>query len=756
MGKRVKSALFFILLRFIIRCLLQNNMMIIMKKYLFMAIALLNAAVSQSANQLAVSDITSGRYTAEYVSGMTPLPGTSDYTRISDDGKRVERYSFRDNSLVAVLFDVTQFESILKDFDDYVISPDGSRLLIETNHRRIYRRSFTADYYIYNVHDKTLVPLSANGAQQVPTFSPDGSQIAFVRENNIFLTDGEGNERQVTTDGCRNQIINGIPDWVNEEEFGFNNAMAWSGDGKSLSWIRYDESQVETYPLQFFQGRKPTREDFADYPGEYSYKYPKAGHPNAIVSVWRYDIATSSTSQYDLPIDADMYVPRIKTIPNNSSIAVYTMNRRQDELGIYLADTQTCLCRRIIQETDSRYVREEVVEGIVITPKHILLPSDRSGSMQLYLYDLSGRLLSEMRLPSGEITEICGFDEKKSIAYCQVVTHSPSEREIVAIGKNGRMRTICGRKGWNSALFSSDCAYLVNTWSDANTPYVFSIYDNKGRCLQTIQDNHQLVEKLSSLSLPKKEFFSFTTSEGISLNGWMIKPADFDPQKQYPVVMFQYSGPGSQQVVNSWRIGSMGSGALFDHYLASKGSIVVCVDGRGTGGRGADFEKSIYLRLGYLEARDQVETAIYLGNQPYVDKNNISIWGWSFGGFCTLMSMSEGRGVFARGVAVAPPTNWKYYDSIYTERYMRTPEENGEGYAINPIERAADLHGELLICHGLADDNVHPQNTFEYSEALVQADKDFRELIYTNRNHSIYGGNTRNHLLRQIADFLIR
>ncbi len=756
MGKRVKSALFFILLRFIIRCLLQNNMMIIMKKYLFMAIALLNAAVSQSANQLTVSDITSGRYAAEYVSGMTPLPGTSDYTRISDDGKRVERYSFRDNSLVAVLFDVTQFESVLKDFDDYVISPDGSRLLIETNHRRIYRRSFTADYYIYNVHDKTLVPLSANGAQQVPTFSPDGRQIAFVRENNIFLTDGEGNERQVTTDGCRNQIINGIPDWVNEEEFGFNNAMAWSGDGKSLSWIRYDESQVETYPLQLFQGRKPTCEDFADYPGEYSYKYPKAGHPNAIVSVWRYDIATSTTSQYDLPIDADMYVPRIKTIPNNSSIAVYTMNRRQDELDIYLADTQTCLCRRIIQETDSRYVREEVVEGIVITPKHILLPSDRSGSMQLYLYDLSGRLLSEMRLPSGEITEICGFDEKKSIAYCQVATHSPSEREIVAIGKNGRMRTICGRKGWNSALFSSDCAYLVNTWSDANTPYVFSIYDNKGRCLQTIQDNHQLVEKLSSLSLPKKEFFSFTTSEGISLNGWMIKPADFDPQKQYPVVMFQYSGPGSQQVVNSWRIGSMGSGALFDHYLASKGSIVVCVDGRGTGGRGADFEKSIYLRLGYLEARDQVETAIYLGNQPYVDKNNISIWGWSFGGFCTLMSMSEGRGVFARGVAVAPPTNWKYYDTIYTERYMRTPEENGEGYAINPIERAADLHGELLICHGLADDNVHPQNTFEYSEALVQADKDFRELIYTNRNHSIYGGNTRNHLLRQIADFMIR
>ena len=375
--------------------------------------------------------------------------------------------------------------------------------------------------------------------------------------------------------------------------------------------------------------------------------------------------------------------------------------------------------------------------------------------MQLYLYDFQGKATGSMLLPSGEVTDVYGFDEKTQTAYCQVASQSPMNREVVAISKNGKVRFICSQKGWNSAIFSSRFDYLVNTWSDADTPYLFSVYTNKGKQLYTIQDNSELKAKLASLQLPRKEFFSFTTSEGVTLNGWMVKPAGFDPGRKYPVVMYQYSGPGSQQVVNSWRIGSMGSGALFDHYLASKGCLVVCVDGRGTGGRGADFEKCTYLRLGDLESKDQVEAALWLGSQPFVDASRIAIWGWSFGGFNTLMSMSEGREVFCAGVAVAPPTNWKFYDTIYTERYMRTPQENVEGYAINPIQRASQLHGALLLCHGLADDNVHPQNTIEYSEALVQADKDFKELLYTNRNHSIYGGNTRNHLLRQISEFLI-
>lgn len=727
-----------------------------MRKTLFLLLVLFIVTVMNATNILTLKDVTQGDLNPEYVSGITPLADSDDYTCLSDDGQRVERYSYKDGTLVAVLFDSKEAnEAGVTSVQDYILSPDGRRMLIETNHKSIYRRSFTADYYVYDIAKKTCVPLSVHGSQQVPTFSPDSKWIAFVRQNNIFLSDGCGNERQVTSDGVQNEIINGIPDWVNEEEFGFNNAMAWSGDSKTLSWIRYDEREVCTYELQQYRGDSPAKEAYSDYPGTYSYKYPKAGYANAIVSLWRYDIASGDVGQYSVPLDADTYVPRIKTIPSSPSIVVYTMNRHQDTLHLFLADPQTASARLILSEEVERYVKEEAMEGICLTDKHILLPSDRQGRMQLYLYDYNGKLQSVLQVPDGEVTEVYGYDEKSQTAYCQVASCSPTEREVVAIGRNGKLRYICNEKGWNGAVFSSNFAYLINTWSDADHPYVFSVLTNKGRQLRILQDNSKLSNQLADYSLGQKEFFTFTTSEGVTLNGWMVRPVDFNPSRQYPVVMFQYSGPGSQQVVNSWRMGSMGQGALFDHYLASRGCIVVCVDGRGTGGRGADFEKCIYLRLGDLESKDQVEAALYLGSLPYVDAGHIAIWGWSYGGFNTLMSMSEGRPVFCAGVAVAPPTNWKYYDTVYTERYMRTPSENSEGYAINPIQRASALHGALLLCHGLADDNVHPQNTFEYSEALVQADKDFKELVYTNRNHSINGGNTRNHLLRQVSEFLL-
>lgn len=727
-----------------------------MRKTLFLLLALFIVTVMNATNILTLKDVTQGDLNPEYVSGITPLADSDDYTCLSDDGQRVERYSYKDGTLVAVLFDSKEANGAgVTSVQDYILSPDGRRMLIETNHKSIYRRSFTADYYVYDIAKKTCVPLSVHGSQQVPTFSPDSRWIAFVRQNNIFLSDGCGNERQVTSDGVQNEIVNGIPDWVNEEEFGFNNAMAWSGDGKTLSWIRYDEREVCTYGLQQYRGDSPAKEPYSDYPGTYSYKYPKAGYANAVVSLWRYDVASGDIRQYSVPLDADTYVPRIKTVPSSPSIVIYTMNRHQDTLHLFLADPQTASARLILSEEVERYVKEEAMEGICLTDKHILLPSDRQGRMQLYLYDYNGKLQSVLQVPDGEVTEVYGYDEKSQAAYCQVASCSPTEREVVAIGRNGKLRYICNEKGWNSAVFSSNFAYLINTWSDADHPYVFSVLTNKGRQMRILQDNSKLSKQLADYSLGQKEFFSFTTSEGVTLNGWMVKPADFNPSRQYPVVMFQYSGPGSQQVVNSWRMGSMGQGALFEHYLVSRGCIVVCVDGRGTGGRGADFEKCTYLRLGDLESKDQVEAALYLGSLPYVDAGRIAIWGWSYGGFNTLMSMSEGRPVFCAGVAVAPPTNWKYYDTVYTERYMRTPAENSEGYAINPIQRASALHGALLLCHGLADDNVHPQNTFEYSEALVQADKDFKELIYTNRNHSINGGNTRNHLLRQVSEFLL-
>lgn len=722
-----------------------------MKRFLFMCAAIVSATMMFAGDSISLKSLTDGDFAAQRISGMTPINGTSEYAQISQDGKKVVKYSFKTGKETGVIFDIDNVKGEKFDsFDDYEMTADGKYLLIETNYKRIYRRSFTADFYIYNVEDKTLRKLSDNGAEQIPTFSPDGKKIAFVRKNNIYIVDASG-EKQITTDGEFNKVINGLPDWVNEEEFSFNNALAWSADSKTLSWIRYDESNVKTYSLQLFKGSNPELDEYSDYPGLYSYKYPKAGQDNSKVSAWRYDLASGSTMQYHLPLDADGYIPRIRTTADASKIILFTMNRHQNELKIYTADVKTGDCKLIISETNPKYVKEEAMEGVIIGKKHILLPSDRDGVMGLYLYDSNGKLLNKLKTDK-EVTDVYGYDEASGKAYVQTVGNTPMDREVrIASASDSKLLTPA--KGWNSAYFSGDFKYFMNTWSDANHPYVYTIMDNSGRKVREVLNNKKLEDKLAAFKLRPKEFFQLTTADGVTLNGWMVKPADFDATKKYPVVMFQYSGPGNQQVINNWGVGSMGNGGLYDYYFAQHGYIVVCVDGRGTGGRGADFEKCTYLKIGELESHDQVETAVWLGRQSYIDSTRIGIWGWSYGGFNTLMSMSEGRPVFKAGVAVAPPTNWKYYDTIYTERYMRTPQENPDGYAINPINRAKALHGKLLICHGVADDNVHPQNTFEYAEALVQADKDFKENYYTNRNHSIYGGNTRNHLLRQVSQW---
>lgn len=709
----------------------------------------------QAGEPLKITDVTKGTFRAERISGINPIVGSNEYAQISLDGRRIEKYSFKTGKMTGVLFDIDKLGDggvPIEEFDDYELSADGQTLLIQTNTQSIYRRSFTAEYYIYKVKDKTLCPLSPNGPQQVPTFSPDGKQIAFVRANNIFITDGQ-TERQITTDGVFNEVINGIPDWVNEEEFSFNNAMAWSADSHTISWIRYDETNVKTYALQLFKGDTPSYDELTDYPGEYAYKYPKAGQDNAVVSAWSYDVKSGTTRKYDLPLDADGYIPRIKTTQQPDQIVLYTMNRHQDTLRLYAATPSTGKCRLLIEEKSNGYVKEEAMEHIIIGKNLILLPSDRDGYMHLYLYDFNGKMIRQVEQGDYDVTDVYGFDERTGNIFYQSASPTPMNREVYQVDKNGNQSLLTPRKGWNSAVFSGDYAYFVNTWSDRQTPYVYTVCNQSGKRLRTIIDNQEIKEKILSADIPQKDFFQFTTGEGHTLNGWMMKPVDFDSHRKYPVIMFQYGGPGNQQVIDSWNIGSMGNGGLYDAYLTQRGFIVVCVDGRGTGGRGTAFEKCTYLRLGDLESKDQVETALWLGRQPYVDADRIGIWGWSFGGFNTLMSMSEGRPVFRAGVAVAPPTNWKYYDSIYSERYMRTPQENPDGYAVNPIQRADQLHGALLICHGTADDNVHPQNTYEYVEALVQADKDFKENLYTNRNHSIYGGNTRTHLLRQIAQF---
>ena len=726
------------------------------KLFIFCLTMLMLSGTALASEPITLKQVTSGEFAAERVSGINPLKGTDQYARISADGKRIEEYSFKTGKRTAVLFDVdnTQGEKITS-FDGYIMSPDGTRMLIATNKQPIYRRSYKADFYIYTIRSRKLAKLSDGGPQQCPVWSPDGLQVAFVRDNNIYLVKllYDNAENQVTKDGKFNEVINGIPDWVNEEEFEFNTAMTFNADGTMLCWLRYDEKDVKQYSLQLFKGSNPERKEYAEYPGLYSYKYPKAGTDNSKVSAWSYDIKSHRIQKLQVPLDADGYMPRIMPTPNADKVLVYTMPRHQDVLNLYAVNPRSTVAHLLLKESVKKYVEEEAVASIKIGNSTILVPSDRDGYMHLYVYNHNGELLRKVAPGNYDITAVYGMDEATGDIYYQAAALNPHDRQVYVAHKNGKIERLTNQEGWNSAVFSGDCKYFLNSWSNYDTPYVYTTRSNDGKVIATNVDNKALKDKIAQYGWTKKETFSFTTSEGVKLDGWMVKPANFDASKKYPVIMFQYSGPGNQQVVNSWNAGSMGNGGAFDEYLAQQGFIVVCVDGRGTGGRGAEFEKCTYLKLGNLEAKDQVETALYLGTLPYVDKNNIGIWGWSYGGFNTLMSMSEGRPVFKAGVAVAPPTSYRFYDTIYTERYMRTPQENPTGYDDCPISRAPKLNGALLICHGSADDNVHPQNTFEYTEALVQADKDFKENIYTNRNHSIFGGNTRNHLLRQIAQW---
>ena len=710
----------------------------------------------QAGEKLSLRDITRGEFRQEVMTEVRAMADGETYAQISDDGKRIETYSFKTGKKVGVLFDASTARGAqIGRVQGYIVSPDGRRLLIQTNTKPIYRRSFTATYYIYMIQNNKLEPLSDGGPQQTPLFSPDGNQIAFVRDNNIHLVKllYDNAESQVTKDGKRNEIINGIPDWVNEEEFSTNASMVFSADSRQIVWIRYDETSVPQYSMQFFKGKVPELEQYRDYPGEYTYKYPVPGKANSKVSVHSFDIKSRQTRTIDLPLDADGYIPRIVATSDPEKIAIFTLNRHQDDLKIYMANPLSTVAKLIIEDKIDKYVNENVFEDVQITDNHILLPSERDGYNHLYLYNLNGQLMRQIVTDRYVVKGVCGFDETTGNAYFTANPNGATDQQVMVAHQNGKIEALSQKAGVNNAIFSKNFKYFINIWSDLDNPAQYTLCQNNGKLLQTLIDNQALKQKLAQFDMGKKEMFQFTTSEGIILNGWMVKPADFSPTKKYPVIMYQYGGPGNQQVLNQWGIGMNGNGAILEQYLCQQGYICVCVDNRGTGGRGADFEKCTYMRLGELESRDQVEAAIWLGQQSYIDKSRIGIWGWSYGGWNTLMSMSEGRPVFAAGVAIAPPTNWRFYDTIYTERYMRTPQENPKGYdEVNPIARAYQLHGALLICHGLADDNVHYQNTAEYVEALVQADKDFRQLVYTNRNHSIFGGNTRNHLFRQAVN----
>lgn len=711
-----------------------------------------------AAKKLNLKDLCNGVYSAQRIYGVNPMNDGESYSQLSKDNKQILKYSFRTGEKTGVLFDVATAEDVKLDYiDGYIMSPDEKNILVRTQTRPIYRHSNTAVYYIYNVENRTLDPLSEGGPQQVPMFSRDGNMIAFVRENNLFLVKllYNNSESQITKDGKFNEVINGIPDWVNEEEFSNDCSFDFNADNTMIAWVKYDESKVPLYSFPLFKGAAPAMDAYANYPGAYEYKYPIAGETNSTVSVYSFEIKTRVVRQMKLPLPADGYIPRIKFTNDPNKLAIYTLNRHQDNLEIYMANPRSTECKMILRDKAPKYITEKAYSDVQFYGNYFVLQSERDGFNHLYLYNTNGSLVKQVTKGKFDVTSFYGYDEATGAFYYASNQDSPMRTAVYCTASNGKTTKLTPQLGQNSAIFSKSFKYFMNVYSNINTPFITSLYNNKGKLLKVLLDNKELNEKLAGLDLGKREFFSFKTSEGVELNGYMVKPANFDASKKYPVILFQYSGPGSQQVVDSWNAGNMG-GTLYEQYMAGEGFIMVCVDGRGTGGRGRDFEQCTYLNLGNLESKDQVETAIYLGSLPYVDKDNIGIWGWSFGGFNTLMSMSEGRPVFAAGVAVAPPTSWRFYDTVYTERFMRTPKENPTGYDCNPISRAGNLHGALLICHGMADDNVHFRNVAEYAEALVQADKPFMMLPYTNRNHGIYGGNTRNHLFTSISNFFIR
>ena len=725
-----------------------------MKRLFILTAIVCTFASLHAAGDIQLTDLCRGTYSPHRIYGVNPLMDGESYSQLTDNGKKIVRKSFRTGEEIGVIFDADNIKTRIElpHVEDYIISPNEQNILLQTESKSIYRHSKTAQYYIYNVKNRTVARLSDGGPQEVPQWSRDGNMVAFVREGNLFLVKllFNNSESQITKDGKFNEVINGKPDWVNEEEFSFNCAFEFNEDNTMIAWIRYDEKDVPMFSFPWYKGMKPELTDYAEYPGSYDYKYPIAGAKNSVVSVHSFDIKSRVIRKMQLPIPEDGYVPRIFFTKDPEKLLILTNNRHQDCLDIYLANPRSTECRVIVREQAEKYIPEEVYKNFKVLDDGFVMMSERSGFNHLYLYDLTGTMRRQLTSGNYVVTDFYGYDTKSGSTYYASNQESPLCRAVYKADAKGKVSKLSQERGTNKATFSNGLRYYMNVYSNLNTPPVTTLCEANGKTLKTLEDNAALKQKLAGLNLGERKFFTFKTQDGVELNGFMVLPANFSQSKKYPVVMHQYSGPGSQQVLDSWSTGNMG-GSLYEQYLCQQGFICVCVDGRGTGGRGREFEQCTYLKLGQLESHDQVEAALYLASLPYIDKDRIGIWGWSYGGFNTLMSMSEGRPVFAAGVAVAPPTCWRYYDSIYTERFMRTPKENGDGYDVSPISRAKQLHGHLLICQGSADDNVHYRNVAEYTEALVQADQDFRQLTYTNRNHGISGGKTRVHLFRQIT-----
>ncbi len=717
-----------------------------MKKLHFSLLFILGFIVAGTAQdkQVPLEEIWNGEFRTEGMDVLRSMNSGTEYTVLNSDrdtkSSMIDKYAYSTLEKLETMVSSADSKEI-PFFTSYEFSKDESKILLATEIEPIFRRSTLGIFYLYDVASKSVVKIADTKIQE-PTLSPDGSKVAYVQDNNLFVFNvADKTTVQVTMDGVKNKIINGVTDWVYEEEFGFVRAFEWNSSGTKIAFIRFDESEVPEFSMDLYGSEL--------YPSRHEFKYPKAGENNAVVSLHLYDVANGKVSMVDLG-DA-YYIPRIKWMNNANNLSVQILNRHQDLLKLMSVNAVNNKVSLLLEERDKAYV--DITDNLTfLADDSFIWSSEKDGYNHLYLYDSKGKLKNQVTKGSWEVTSYYGYDKKTDKIYYQSTENGSINRDVYSIGRNGKSKKrLTEKTGQNYASFSADFTYFINTFTSATTPPVYTLHKAQtGKELKKIKDNQALLKKLEAYAISPKEFSTLSIN-GNDLNMWMIKPQDFDATKQYPLLMFQYSGPGSQSVANRW----MSSNDYWYQMLAAEGYIIACVDGRGTGFKGRDFKKVTQLELGKYEVEDQIAAATSLSDLAYIDENRTGIWGWSYGGFMSTNCLLKGNEVFEMAIAVAPVTSWSFYDTIYTERFMKTPAENPSGYDDNsPFNYPELLKGKYLLVHGSGDDNVHVQNSMRMIEALVQANKQFDWAIYPDKNHGIYGGNTRLHLFTKMTNFI--
>lgn len=713
-----------------------------MKKILTLLLALLIGGVASSQQEITLEDIwTKGTFRGKGIDGIRSMKDGKHYCILTQNA--IEKYDYAKASKVGEL---VQFSGLdLKGYVvDYQFSKDESKVLLILNPEMIYRHSYLADCFVYDIATKKLTSV-AKEKVRLAEFSPNSQKVAYVSNNNIFIFDiASMQTKQITTDGEYNHIINGTTDWVYEEEFAITKGFFWSNDSEKIAYYKFDESKVKQFSMTIYGDL---------YPEEYVYKYPKAGEDNSVVEIFVYDLKNDKTNHIDMGLNKDIYLPRLQWTPNDE-VFIHKLNRHQNQYELFIASTNDFKPKKIYEERNQYYI--EQVEDVVFLndKKNFILKSERNGYMNLYKIGIYDRNIDPITQEKYDIDQICYINPKTEEIFYTAAQSESYNRELLVVDKKKNIKKISGETGTYSADFSANGEYYISTFSNTDTPTQYTINNNKGKVLIVLEDNKEQKELLAKYGTERKEFAKFKTSQGTELNYWIIKPSNMEAGKKYPLLMYVYGGPGSQEVLNSQ---SRFSDYMWFRMLAQKGYVVACVDGRGTGMRGEEFKKCTYMELGKYETEDQIEAAKYFGSLDFIDKERIGIFGWSYGGYMSTLCITKGADYFKTAIAVAPVTTWRYYDNVYTERFMRTPQENPKGYDENsPINHVDKLKGNYLLIHGTADDNVHVQNAVDLTTALIKANKQFEQFFYPNKNHSIYGGNTRYHLYTLMTDFIFR